>query len=312
MEKKSIRKAAFIDLIITITGFLLLLTSFVVFGNNVLSPYRAGNYQEEQLSFTKDQIENIDIALASKNIVIKEGMDENGSLNYIYFNDDKITSEIKGNTLVMKEEEKWRFFIVDISFFMNFLTQSGTDKVNVELTLPKDIQLSSIKLATASGDSSIENINTNDLNIDIASGNIKLNGLKTTNIILSSASGDKVLSNINTDLLKINSVSGNVTKNNIKAKTIKFNSASGDLVCDTLSFDALDIDMVSGNTKLFNIEGTEKDYQISSDMISGNLSIDNKKIGGFSKDSNNTNTTKSIKIRSTSGDTSLFFTKTTP
>ncbi|AMP20960.1 hypothetical protein AZF37_07115 [endosymbiont 'TC1' of Trimyema compressum] len=50
--------------------------------------------------------------------------------------------------------------------------------------------------------------------------------------------------------------------------------------------------MVSGNTKLFNIEGSEKDYHINSDIVSGKLSIDNKKISGFSSELNNSNATK--------------------
>ncbi|AMP20959.1 hypothetical protein AZF37_07110 [endosymbiont 'TC1' of Trimyema compressum] len=164
------------------------------------------------MSFTKKQVQDIDIALASKNLIIKEGTNENGSLKYSYFKDDKITSKIDGNTLTMKEQEKWRLFLVDISGFMNFPTQNGTEKIYVELTLSKDSNLNNIKIRTASGDISIENVKANDLALDVASGNIKLTNIGTTNLTLSSVNGDKVLSNIEADSLNINSVSGNVTK----------------------------------------------------------------------------------------------------
>lgn len=310
MNNKPIRRIAFAALLITITGFLLLLTSFVVYGNEVLSPYRAGNYQEETMTFNKDDLKNIDLSLVSKNVTIKEGADDTGTLKYGYFKDDQLVSELNGGTLKMSEQQKWRFFFIDFSAIMDFLTQANTKSLDVELTLPKGITLNDINLSMASGNFLMNNITADTIRLNLMSGNSNLSHITASSIDMDVASGDQTLDTIKTKQLVYNIMSGNIKQNNIVADTISYSSASGNMTGNTLSFKTLTIDSMSGNIDLFGIEGTEKDYAINTDMISGNLFIDNQKYGGFSQNITTPSATRSIGISSASGNASLSFSGT--
>lgn len=118
---------------------------------------------------------------------------------------------------------------------------------------------------------------SNNININVTSGNISLNSLVTNTLDSSVISGRSILNNITCKNLNTTSMSGNIELTNITSPIVNINSISGSIDCtlnnnETFSYDIsrLYISNTSGKI-LTKIDGFYRETSISN--ISGGIDV---------------------------------------
>lgn len=125
--------------------------------------------------------------------------------------------------------------------------------INVEL--PEKMGQALIK--TASGDIEIENVNSDSLIAESASGYVKASKIYTTDFKIRSLSGNVRVNDINGIKMIASVMSGDIKADNIDAKDISIKSVSGSVEIKNLTGDIIDVSSLSGSLNMINIKASE-------------------------------------------------------
>lgn len=164
--------------------------------------------------------------------------------------------------------------------------------------------LSNFKYFSTSGDVSMNNINTPELEYSSTSGILNASNCKIDYFSIQSTSGDCFLEDLTTQKIETDTTSGNITLNNIKTGSLSSISSSGDINADKFEVENILINVSSSNINLL-MNGDENDYDYIIDTQSGNIDI-----GSISTDHKYhsvDNKQNVIQIDTTSGDINLSF-----
>lgn len=178
---------------------------------------------------SKEQVKDIEIDILSADAVIEVADVDEITVDYKGDTGNVIETYVEGNTLVVKETENFVVTLISWDF-------SGNGS-NLKITLPAK--------------------EYDDVVINVASGDIDINGLISRHFDANSASGDLDY-NIFADDIKVSTLSGCVELTNCtdkKAMSLHLTSTSGDHEINGFTADKFVFDSVSGCISASGISG---------------------------------------------------------
>lgn len=225
----------------------------------------------EQSDLNSAAFSNVDVKLVEADVELVESTSFGYEL--VYSGNSEPTVEISGNTLkVIEHESDWHIGIMNLWVF---------DQYYAKLTIyvPKDAELDSVSLSTASGDTILtgNSVGIGDLTCQSASGGVNLSNLELGQLRLDVASGDVTLSNVGAEDAKFNMASGDLKSTDSRFGTLALDMASGWARVSGVITRDLTINMISGDAD-FDLIGSEDDYSFSVSRASGDIRVNGRNI----------------------------------
>ena len=180
-------------------------------------------------------------------------------------------------------------------------TASGDSSVS-------SMKIRSVDIECASGDIFIEDVKSSVFDIDTASGDIRVMNSDIGNAIIDSASGEVEIKNSDAKNLDIETTSGEISFNRVFVLVeADIETTSGDVDCDGLILQgALKIETTSGDVELLNSDASKISIETTSGDVEGILlsskAFDAKSTSGEIKVPNTSSGNGECYIRTSSGD----------
>ena len=272
----------FIKISISFIIFGLVLIGLATYLNNGHIPRFSSDFGKKNYTVSINDVKNLDLDIIDSDITIEENTaSKNIEIEYYTALERKVNIEHTGNKLSIKENKN----IVDINF--NFFTEkrkliikipkSSNIDINSENKIGdfiiKDLDIKSLMINSKIGDVYLTNTSTSDTEIKLATGNLKIDNLKSKN-----------------SSLKINVATGNVKLNNINdLKDISIDNKTGDTDLSSSTIKDINITNKLGNIKVSNLPSESSD-NINLKTTTGNITL------------SNLTANNSITLKSTAGD----------
>ena len=217
-----------------VIGLFLLGISLIIAGGK-FSKYNSKNVLalDKKQYVASSKIKEIEVFETSDNVEIVSGNVKAVTVDYYESSEKTFTIEEKGNTLVVKRDEKNEIFSFGIDF----------NDYRVTITLPKDFN--------------------GDVNVQSTSGNINVSDVSIQNLTACHTSGSTNFTNINVDdEIYTSSTSGSIKYDNVTAGTISIQSTSGSIGLDNIETESeVNLLATSGSIRFDNLK------------LSGDLSV---------------------------------------
>ena len=257
----------FIKISISFIIFGLVLIGLATYLNNGHIPRFSSNSEKKNYSVSVNDVKNLDIDIIDSDVTIEENtVSKNIEIEYYTALERKVNIEHIGNKLSIKENKN----IVGINF--NFFTEkrkliikipkSSNIDINSENKIGdfiiKDLDIKSLMINSKIGDVYLTNTSTSDTEIKLATGNLKIDNLKSKN-----------------SSLKINVATGNIKLNNINdLKDISIDNKTGDTDLSSSTIKDINITNKLGNIKVSNLPSESLD-NINLKTNTGNITLSN-------------------------------------
>ena len=272
--------------------FIKIAVSFIIFGivliglatylNNGHIPRFSSNSEKKNYTVSVNDVKNLDIDIIDSDVTIEENtVSKNIEIEYYTALERKVNIEHIGNKLSIKENKN----IVGINFnifsekrkLIIKIPKSSNIDINSENKIGdfiiKDLDIKSLMINSEIGDVYLTNTSISDTEIKLATGNLKIDNLKSKN-----------------SSLKINVATGNVKLNNINGlKDISVDSETGDTDLSSSTIKDINITNELGNIKVSNLPSKSSD-NINLKTTTGNIIL------------SNLTANNSITLKSTEGD----------
>ena len=272
--------------------FIKIPVSFIIFGivliglatylNNGHIPRFSSNFEKKNYTVSINDVKNLDLDIIDSDVTIEENTaSKNIEIEYYTALERKVNIEHTGNKLSIKENKN----IVGINFnifsekrkLIIKIPKSSNIDINSENKIGdfiiKDLDIKSLMINSKIGDVYLTNTSTSDTEIKLATGNLKIDNLKSKN-----------------SSLKINVSTGNIKLNNIyDLKFISVDNKAGDTDLSSSTIKEININNKLGNIKISNFPSESSD-NISLNTTTGDISLVNLTV------------TNSITLKSTTGD----------
>ncbi|WOO87305.1 DUF4097 family beta strand repeat-containing protein [Mollicutes bacterium LVI A0039] len=234
--------------------FLILCTKFIEF-----------NYKQDvqNIDLNQNPIENIIVDFDDANVTVSTTVDNDIKIEHIYSEENNPTSNIytyqEGETLYVSEYSYNRSNLI-------------TKKETVNIYIPEQAKINSLKIVNISGQSSVDGLIANDINIQSTTGNVDVSNIDTANLIVD---GDHFGVSISNSIIK--TLSSNIGKTQFNVtNTIANNVALTNTEKATLNIAKLVTDSVILNGPQTNVNlnlNEEIDYALNT-----TASIKNEKL----------------------------------
>ena len=257
----------FIKISISFIIFGLVLIGLATYLNNGHIPRFSSNFEKKNYTVSINDVKNLDLDIIDSDVTIEENTaSKNMEIEYYTALERKVSIEHIGNKLSIKENKN----IVSINF--NFFTEkrkliikipkSSNIDINSENKIGdfiiKDLDIKSLMINSKIGDVYITNTSTSDTEIKLATGNLKIDNLKSKN-----------------SSLKINVATGNIKLNNINdLKDISIDNKTGDTDLSSSTIKDINITNKLGNIKVSNLPSESLD-NINLKTNTGNITLSN-------------------------------------
>ena len=257
----------FIKISISFIIFGLVLIGLATYLNNGHIPRFSSNFEKKNYTVSINDVKNLDLDIIDSNVTIEENTaSKNIEIEYYTALERKVNIEHIGNKLSIKENKN----IVGINF--NFFTEkrkliikipkSSNIDINSENKIGdfiiKDLDIKSLMINSKIGDVYLTNTSTSDTEIKLATGNLKIDNLKSKN-----------------SSLKINVATGNIKLNNINdLKDISIDNKTGDTDLSSSTIKDINITNKLGNIKVSNLPSESLD-NINLKTNTGNITLSN-------------------------------------
>ena len=272
--------------------FIKIPVSFIIFGivliglatylNNGHIPRFSSNFEKKNYTVSINDVKNLDLDIIDSDVTIEENTaSKNIEIEYYTALERKVNIEHTGNKLSIKENKN----IVGINFNIFSEKRKLIIKIpkssNIDINsvnkigdfIIKDLDIKSLMINSKIGDVYLTNTSTSDTEIKLATGNLKIDNLKSKN-----------------SSLKINVSTGNIKLNNIyDLKFISVDNKAGDTDLSSSTIKEININNKLGNIKISNLPSESSD-NISLNTTTGDISLVNLTV------------TNSITLKSTTGD----------
>ena len=272
----------FIKISISFIIFGLVLIGLATYLNNGHIPRFSSNFEKKNYTVSIDDVKNLDLDIIDSDVTIEENTaSKNIEIEYYTALERKVNIEHTGNKLSIKENKN----IVGINFnifsekrkLIIKIPKSSNIDINSENKIGdfiiKDLDIKALMINSKSGDVYLTNTSTSDTEIKLATGNLKIDNLKSKN-----------------SSLKINVSTGNIKLNNIyDLKFISVDNKAGDTDLSSSTIKEININNKLGNIKISNLPSESSD-NISLNTTTGDISLVNLTV------------TNSITLKSTTGD----------
>ena len=272
--------------------FIKIPVSFIIFGivliglatylNNGHIPRFSSNFEKKNYTVSANDVKNLDIDIIDSDVTLEENTSsKNIEIEYYTALERKVLIEHTENKLSIKENKN----IVGINFNIFSEKRKLIIKIpkssNIDINsvnkigdfIIKDLDIKALMINSKSGDVYLTNTSTSDTEIKLATGNLKIDNLKSKN-----------------SSLKINVSTGNIKLNNIyDLKFISVDNKAGDTDLSSSTIKEININNKLGNIKISNLPSESSD-NISLNTTTGDISLVNLTV------------TNSITLKSTTGD----------
>ena len=272
--------------------FIKIPVSFIIFGivliglatylNNGHIPRFSSNSEKKNYTVSVNDVKNLDIDIIDSDVTLEENTSsKNIEIEYYTALERKVLIEHTENKLSIKENKN----IVGINFnifsekrkLIIKIPKSSNIDINSENKIGdfiiKDLDIKSLMINSKIGDVYLTNTSTSDTEIKLATGNLKIDNLKSKN-----------------SSLKINVATGNIKLNNINdLKDISIDNKTGDTDLSSSTIKDINITNKLGNIKVSNLPSESSD-NINLKTTTGNITL------------SNLTANNSITLKSTTGD----------
>ena len=272
----------FIKISISFIIFGLVLIGLATYLNNGHIPRFSSNSEKKNYSVSVNDVKNLDIDIIDSDVTLEENTaSKNIEIEYYTALERKVRIEHTENKLSIRENKN----IVGINFnifsekrkLIIKIPKSSNIDINSENKIGdfiiKDLDIKSLMINSKIGDVYLTNTSTSDTEIKLATGNLKIDNLKSKN-----------------SSLKINVATGNVKLNNINdLKDISIDNKTGDTDLSSSTIKDINITNKLGNIKVSNLPSESSD-NINLKTTTGNITL------------SNLTANNSITLKSTAGD----------
>ena len=272
--------------------FIKIAVSFIIFGivliglatylNNGHIPRFSSNSEKKNYTVSVNDVKNLDIDIIDSDVTLEENTSsKNIEIEYYTALERKVRIEHTENKLSIRENKN----IVGINFnifsekrkLIIKIPKSSNIDINSENKIGdfiiKDLDIKSLMINSKIGDVYLTNTSTSDTEIKLATGNLKIDNLKSKN-----------------SSLKINVATGNIKLNNINdLKDISIDNKTGDTDLSSSTIKEINITNKLGNIKVSNLPSESSD-NINLKTTTGNITL------------SNLTANNSITLKSTAGD----------
>ena len=257
--------------------FIKIAVSFIIFGivliglatylNNGHIPRFSSNSEKKNYTVSANDVKNLDIDIIDSDVTLEENTSsKNIEIEYYTALERKVLIEHTENKLSIKENKN----IVGINFnifsekrkLIIKIPKSSNIDINSENKIGdfiiKDLDIKSLMINSKIGDVYLTNTSTSDTEIKLATGNLKIDNLKSKN-----------------SSLKINVATGNIKLNNINdLKDISIDNKTGDTDLSSSTIKDINITNKLGNIKVSNLPSESLD-NINLKTNTGNITLSN-------------------------------------
>ena len=272
----------FIKISISFIIFGLVLIGLATYLNNGHIPRFSSNSEKKNYTVSVNDVKNLDIDIIDSDVTLEENTSsKNIEIEYYTALERKVNIEHTGNKLSIRENKN----IVGINFnifsekrkLIIKIPKSSNIDINSENKIGdfiiKDLDIKSLMINSKIGDVYLTNTSTSDTEIKLATGNLKIDNLKSKN-----------------SSLKINVATGNIKLNNINdLKDISVDNKTGDTDLSSSIIKNINITNKLGNIKVSNLLSESSD-NINLKTTTGNITL------------SNLTANNSITLKSTTGD----------
>ena len=272
----------FIKISISFIIFGLVLIGLATYLNNGHIPRFSSNSEKKNYTVSVNDVKNLDIDIIDSDVTLEENTSsKNIEIEYYTALERKVNIEHTGNKLSIRENKN----IVGINFnifsekrkLIIKIPKSSNIDINSENKIGdfiiKDLDIKSLMINSKIGDVYLTNTSTSDTEIKLATGNLKIDNLKSKN-----------------SSLKINVATGNIKLNNINdLKDISIDNKTGDTDLSSSTIKDINITNEQGNIKVSNLPSESLD-NINLKTNTGNITL------------SNLTANNSITLKSTEGD----------
>ena len=257
--------------------FIKIAVSFIIFGivliglatylNNGHIPRFSSNSEKKNYTVSVNDVKNLDIDIIDSDVTLEENTSsKNIEIEYYTALERKVRIEHTENKLSIRENKN----IVGINFnifsekrkLIIKIPKSSNIDINSENKIGdfiiKDLDIKSLIINSKIGDVYLTNTSTSDTEIKLATGNLKIDNLKSKN-----------------SSLKINVATGNIKLNNINdLKDISIDNKTGDIDLSSSTIKDINITNKQGNIKVSNLPSESSD-NINLKTTTGNIILSN-------------------------------------
>lgn len=257
--------------------FIKIAVSFIIFGivliglatylNNGHIPRFSSNSEKKNYTVSVNDVKNLDIDIIDSDVTLEENTSsKNIEIEYYTALERKVRIEHTENKLSIRENKN----IVAINFnifsekrkLIIKIPKSSNIDINSENKIGdfiiKDLDIKSLIINSKIGDVYLTNTSTSDTEIKLATGNLKIDNLKSKN-----------------SSLKINVATGNIKLNNINdLKDISIDNKTGDTDLSSSTIKDINITNKLGNIKVSNLPSESLD-NINLKTNTGNITLSN-------------------------------------
>ena len=272
----------FIKISISFIIFGLVLIGLATYLNNGHIPRFSSNSEKKNYTVSVNDVKNLDIDIIDSDVTLEENTSsKNIEIEYYTALERKVRIEHTENKLSIRENKN----IVGINFnifsekrkLIIKIPKSSNIDINSENKIGdfiiKDLDIKSLMINSKIGDVYLTNTSTSDTEIKLATGNLKIDNLKSKN-----------------SSLKINVATGNIKLNNIyDLKDISIDNKTGDTDLSSSTIKDINITNKLGNIKVSNLPSESSD-NINLKTTTGNITL------------SNLTANNSITLKSTTGD----------
>ena len=257
----------FIKISISFIIFGLVLIGLATYLNNGHIPRFSSNSEKKNYTVSANDVKNLDIDIIDSDVTLEENTSsKNIEIEYYTALERKVLIEHTENKLSIKENKN----IVGINFnifsekrkLIIKIPKSSNIDINSENKIGdfiiKDLDIKSLMINSKIGDVYLTNTSTSDTEIKLATGNLKIDNLKSKN-----------------SSLKINVATGNIKLNNINdLKDISIDNKTGDTDLSSSTIKDINITNKLGNIKVSNLPSESLD-NINLKTNTGNITLSN-------------------------------------
>ena len=257
----------FIKISISFIIFGLVLIGLATYLNNGHIPRFSSNFEKKNYTVSVNDVKNLDIDIIDSDVTLEENTSsKNIEIEYYTALERKVNIEHTGNKLSIRENKN----IVGINFnifsekrkLIIKIPKSSNIDINSENKIGdfiiKDLDIKSLMINSKIGDVYLTNTSTSDTEIKLATGNLKIDNLKSKN-----------------SSLKINVATGNIKLNNINdLKDISIDNKTGDTDLSSSTIKDINITNKLGNIKVSNLPSESLD-NINLKTNTGNITLSN-------------------------------------
>ena len=257
----------FIKIAVSSIIFGIVLIGLATYLNNGHIPRFSSNSEKKNYTVSANDVKNLDIDIIDSDVTLEENTSsKNIEIEYYTALERKVLIEHTENKLSIRENKN----IVGINFnifsekrkLIIKIPKSSNIDINSENKIGdfiiKDLDIKSLMINSKIGDVYLTNTSTSDTEIKLATGNLKIDNLKSKN-----------------SSLKINVATGNIKLNNINdLKDISIDNKTGDTDLSSSTIKDINITNKLGNIKVSNLPSESLD-NINLKTNTGNITLSN-------------------------------------